>query len=159
MLDVVGTGWWDSQLHAYAAARGLADRVVFHGFVSEAAKHEIYAQSWLMALPSLKEGWGIVIGEAGTHSTPTVAYRSAGGTTESIDDKDSGILTDSPEAFTAAIRELLVNADWREFLGHGALVKSHKFTWANSQQEFAHVLDRVVTRNNDSVVAAVTHVA
>ncbi len=37
-----------------------------------------------MLLPSLKEGWGLVIGEAGAHRVPTVAYASAGGTRESI---------------------------------------------------------------------------
>ena len=103
-------------------------------------KHNLYAQSWLMALPSLKEGWGIVIGEAGTHSTPTIAYRSAGGTNESIDHKDSGVLVDTRAEFIAAVRELVVDTEWREFLGQGALTKSHKFTWTNSQKEFAAVL-------------------
>lgn len=141
VLDVVGAGWWDEELRAYARDQGVADRVEFHGFVDDKTKHEIYAQSWLMALPSLKEGWGIVIGEAGTHSTPTVAYRSAGGTNESIDDKDSGILVDSHHEFIDAIRQLIADDERRGFLGQGALEKSHKFTWANSQKEFAQVLE------------------
>ena len=82
---VVGSGWWEAELHEYAAARGAGDTVVFDGHVDERRKHEIYERSWVMALPSLKEGWGLVVGEAGMHGTPTVAYRSAGGTRESID--------------------------------------------------------------------------
>ena len=31
-------------------------------------KHEIYEQAWVLALPSLKEGWGLVVGEAGMHA-------------------------------------------------------------------------------------------
>lgn len=142
VLDVVGAGWWDEELRAYARQKGVADRVEFHGFVDDQAKHEIYARSWLLALPSLKEGWGIVIGEAGSHSRPTIAYRSAGGTNESIDDQDSGILVDSREDFIAGVRELIAKDEWREALGDGALKKSHKFTWANSQKEFAQVIDR-----------------
>ena len=48
----------------------------------------------MLALPSLKEGWGLVVGEAGMHGTPTVAYRCAGGTRESIEDGVSGLLVD-----------------------------------------------------------------
>ncbi|MDQ3155608.1 MAG: glycosyltransferase family 4 protein [Actinomycetota bacterium] len=141
ILDVVGAGWWDEELREYATLHGVAQRVNFHGFVDEQEKHEIYARSWLMALPSLKEGWGIVIGEAGTHSTPTVAYRSAGGTKESIDDGVSGVLVDSREEFVSTIARLLRNDEERQRLGDGALQMSHTFTWANSQKEFAYVLE------------------
>jgi len=83
-LHVVGSGWWEGRLHAYAVEHGAGETVVFEGHVDENAKQSIYERAWLLALPSLKEGWGLVIGEAGMHATPTVAYRSAGGTRESI---------------------------------------------------------------------------
>ncbi len=35
-------------------------------------------------MPSLKEGWGLVVVEAGVHGTPTVAFRGAGGPADSI---------------------------------------------------------------------------
>ncbi|MFI5426129.1 glycosyltransferase family 4 protein [Aeromicrobium sp. UC242_57] len=130
----------EDELRAHAARAGIADRVVFHGFVDDTAKHELLAQSWIMALPSLKEGWGLVIGEAGSHVVPTVAYRSAGGTAESIDHKSSGVLAESHDDFTSALRELLDDQEWRAFLGRGALAKSHTFTWETSQQAFARVL-------------------
>jgi len=142
ILDVIGAGWWDEQLKTYASDRGVADRVMFHGFVDDQTKHELLAQSWLMALPSLKEGWGIVVGEAGAHSTPTIAYSTAGGTTESIDHKDSGILVDTGEEFTAAARQLIDDAQWREFLGQGALAKSQTYSWVHSRREFGYVLTR-----------------
>ena len=91
-LSVVGSGWWEDDLRKYVADAGAGDLVTFEGQVSEARKHEILARSWLMLLPSLKEGWGLVIGEAGTHRVPTVAYASAGGTRESISDQRSGLL-------------------------------------------------------------------
>jgi glycosyltransferase involved in cell wall biosynthesis len=140
VLDVVGTGWWDAELRAHAAERGVADRVAFHGFVDDLQKHEILAQSWLMVLPSLKEGWGLVIGEAGAHGTPTVAYSTAGGTTESIDHKGSGYLAGTPEELSAAVRELIEDTSWREFLGNGALTKSRTFTWDTAQRDFAAIV-------------------
>ena len=145
-LDVIGAGWWDDELRAHATRRGVTDRVTFHGFVDDQTKHELLAASWFMALPSLKEGWGIVVGEAGTHGTPTVAYSTAGGTTESIDHKDSGVLADDPFELTNAIRELIEDRQWREFLGQGALAKSRSFTWAHSQSEFAELIACAASR-------------
>ena len=77
-LDVVGSGWWEPQLRAHVAALGLEDDVTFHGHVSETEKHRLLARAWVHAMPSLKEGWGLVVVEAGVHGTPTVAFRSAG---------------------------------------------------------------------------------
>lgn len=139
-VTVVGDGWWEDELRAYARARGVADRVVFTGFVDERTKHEVYASSWLMALPSLKEGWGLVVGEAGSHTTPTVAYRSAGGTQESIDHEESGVLVDDQAEFVAAVRRLLTDHEHRERLGKGAYEKSRMFTWAQTREGFASVL-------------------
>lgn len=139
-LHVVGSGWWDAQLKEYAAARGAGDSVVFEGHVDEARKQEIYQQSWVMALPSLKEGWGLVIGEAAMHSTPTVAYRSAGGTRESIHGGVSGLLVDDQQEFTNALGAVLHDGELRQRLAVGAREFSEKFTWGHSQAAFAHVV-------------------
>lgn len=139
-LDVVGNGWWEDDLRTYVAERGAEDIVSFHGHVSELRKHEILAQSWLMLLPSLKEGWGIVVGEAGGHGVPTIAYASAGGTRESIADGASGVLVDTPDEFTEAVRRLVDDTAERERLGKGAREMSHSFSWTHSQNSFAHVL-------------------
>ena len=93
-----------------------------------------------MALPSLKEGWGLVVGEAAMHGTPTVAYRSAGGTQESIDDQVSGLLVDTFPEFVAALRRILVDSQTRSRLVEGAREHSGRFTWEHSQAAFAHVV-------------------
>jgi glycosyltransferase involved in cell wall biosynthesis len=143
-LHVVGSGWWEAELHRYAADRGAGDTVVFEGHVDEARKHEVYEQAWVLALPSLKEGWGLVVGEAGMHRTPTVAYRSAGGTRESISHDVSGLLVDEPRDFVDALRDLLGDAGLRGRLGEGALGMSHRFTWEHAQESFAHVVAAVL---------------
>ena len=139
-LHVVGSGWWEAELAAYVEEVGASDLVVLEGHVTEERKHEVYERAWFLALPSLKEGWGLVIGEAGMHSTAAVAYRSAGGTRESIEDGHSGLLVDTPEEFTDALRRMLTDRTLRRRLAAGALEVSHRFTWTQSQLSFAEVV-------------------
>ncbi|HET9759415.1 MAG TPA: glycosyltransferase family 4 protein [Nocardioidaceae bacterium] len=139
-LHVVGSGWWEGTLHEYAETVGAGDTVVFEGHVDEVRKNEVFEAAWVMALPSLKEGWGLVIGEAGRHRTPTVAYRSAGGTRESIADGRSGLLVDDPDQLTRLLGELLRNRTRREALADGAAEMSRLFTWGHAQVSFAHVI-------------------
>jgi glycosyltransferase involved in cell wall biosynthesis len=142
-LRIVGSGWWEDELRAYARGIEGGDRIEFLGHVSDEVKQQVYAESWVMALPSLKEGWGLVVGEAGMHGTPTVAYRAAGGTQESIDDDLSGLLADDREQFVDHLRLVLTDEEAREKLAHGALMKSHQFTWEHAHGSFARVLDEV----------------
>ena len=139
-LHVVGSGWWEAELAAYVEKVGAGDCVVLEGHVTEEHKHEVYERAWVLALPSLKEGWGLVIGEAGMHATPAVAYRAAGGTQESIEHDHSGLLVDTQEEFTEALRRLLTDESLRRRLSSGALEVSHRFTWTQSQRSFAEVV-------------------
>ena len=145
-LDVVGDGWWADELRAHAASRGVADAVTFHGFVDDTTKQQLLGEAWVLALPSLKEGWGIVVGEAALHGVPTVAYSTAGGTTESIDHKATGMLVDTPQDLTHALGEILDDPSWRAHLGEGALTKFSGHPWSDSQRQFAEVLEQIDRR-------------
>lgn len=145
-LIVAGSGWWADDLRRHAETVGAIggtgqDVVTFEGQVTEERKNEIYAESWVMALPSLKEGWGLVVGEAGHQGTPTVAYRSAGGTRESIDDGVSGLLVDTEVEFTEALGLILSDDRRRAELAEGAREMSLRFTWEHAQGAFATVLE------------------
>ncbi len=93
-VRVVGDGWWQDRLEAHAVRLGVDDIVEFTGFVSEQDKHEALSQAWVLAMPSLKEGWGLCVMEAATHGVPSVAYRAASGVAESIVDHETGLLVD-----------------------------------------------------------------
>ena len=139
-LTVVGSGWWEDELRSHAAGVDGGSQIVFTGHVTEAEKQGVYASSWAMALPSLKEGWGLVIGEAGMHGTPTVAYRAAGGTRESIEEGLSGLLADDYEEFVDGLETVLTEPRVREALSAGARDMSHRFTWDHAQGSFARVV-------------------
>ncbi|MFB2623610.1 glycosyltransferase family 4 protein [Methanothermobacter marburgensis] len=73
---IIGTGPLEGELRDLAAELGVDDRVEFLGFVE---KHEdvlrVIAESWVFCLPSVVEGFGIVVVEAMGCGTPFVASR------------------------------------------------------------------------------------
>lgn len=144
-LDIVGSGWWQSHLEQTVSELGVEDRVVFHGHVSEAEKHRLLARAWVHAMPSLKEGWGLVVVEAGIHGTPTVAFSEAGGPKDSIVHGHTGLLVDggAPE-FTAAVRSLLVDDQLRTAMSAEAREWVRQFHWDESVLKWERLLTAAV---------------
>jgi len=128
-LDVVGDGWWREELVAAASRAGVADRVTFHGHVSERRRDELVAAAWLMVMPSVKEGWCLAVTESAAQGTPSVAYASAGGVTESITDGETGVLVDDLDGLVDAVRRLLTDHGTRDRLAAAAHDKARTLTW------------------------------
>jgi glycosyltransferase involved in cell wall biosynthesis len=149
-VSVVGDGWWSAQLRRAAVDLGVADRVEFLGFVDEERKHEELARAWVLALPSLKEGWGLVVMEAAAHGVPTVAYRDAGGVAESVVDGETGLLVDGDaEDFAAALDGLLADPDRATRLGAAAEARAGEFSWTATAEQFAAVLQEALAAGPD----------
>ncbi|MFX0594759.1 glycosyltransferase family 4 protein [Melissospora conviva] len=139
-LVVAGQGWWDAPLRRLAADLGIEDRVRFAGFVSESDKHELLSRSWLSLVPSLKEGWGLTIVEAGVRGTPSIAFRSAGGVVEAVVDGRTGTLVDDEFEFFRSVRALLLDQEARDRMGKAAVRHAERFTWPAAGAAFAGVV-------------------
>jgi glycosyltransferase involved in cell wall biosynthesis len=116
--------------------------VRFAGFVSDAEKRTLLSEAWLALTPSLKEGWGLTIVEAGAVGTPTIAFRGAGGVEESLVDGHTGLLADDPDDFVAKVRLLLTDDARRHRMGDAARAHAGRFTWAAAGDTFAALVDR-----------------
>ena len=143
-LIVAGRGWWETKLRQHAATLGVADRTEFAGYVTERRKHEILASGWVALLPSLKEGWGLTILEAGARGTPAVAFRSAGGVRDAVLDGRTGVLVDDLDDFVARTRWLLADDRARQRMGAAARRYASSFTWANAGRQLAGVVAEVL---------------
>lgn len=128
-LDVVGSGWWEDTLRAAAEAYGVSDRVTFMGHVTDQAKYEVLSRAWVHLMPSLKEGWGLSIIEAAQVGVPSIAYRSAGGVQESIQDRVTGLLAESFESFVSSTHWLLTDRALRMSLGEKARDRAGEYSW------------------------------
>jgi glycosyltransferase involved in cell wall biosynthesis len=154
-LRVVGDGWWSDRVREEADALGVTDRVDLLGHVDEETKHAELASAWVALAPSIKEGWGLCVVEAASHGTPTVAYRGAGGLSESIVDGRTGVLVDDLDAMTAAVDRLLRDRCERDALGAAAAVHAQQFTWEGTVQSWESLLaHRVAGRGTRAVTDA-----
>jgi glycosyltransferase involved in cell wall biosynthesis len=140
-VRVVGDGWWADHLRADAAAMAVDDLVEFTGFVDDAQKAKELADAWVLAIPSLKEGWGLVVVEAATYAVPAIGYRSAAGVAESIVDGVTGLVVDGGnQEFTEALRRLLRDSRLRDELGRAAEERAALFSRSTTAEEFGAVL-------------------
>jgi glycosyltransferase involved in cell wall biosynthesis len=141
-LVIAGRGWWEPNLREEVTQRGMGDFVEMRGFVDAQERHRLYAESWVSLVPSLKEGWGLVVVEAGLHETPSIAFDGAGGVTESIVDGQTGLLArqDDVEHLVELTRELLTDADRRRTMGLAAAQFASQFTWEQAIDQFDAII-------------------
>ena len=128
-LDVIGSGWWRDRLVRLAHELGVEDRVAFHGHVDEETKYRLLSRAWVHLLPSRKEGWGISVMEAAAVGVPTVAYRTAGGVNESVQDEVTGLLAHDYPDLLAQLDRLLRDEALRTSLGEKARIRAATFSW------------------------------
>jgi glycosyltransferase involved in cell wall biosynthesis/O-antigen/teichoic acid export membrane protein len=141
-LEVAGEGDHRPVLEAEIEQRGLAERVTLHGHVSEEAKRDLYARSWVNLTASSAEGWCLTVMEAAAAGTPSAAL-AVGGLPESIVDGQTGVLADTPEELAHEVAALVGDDDRRATLGETARSRARGFTWDHTAAANLAVLGRV----------------
>ncbi len=139
VLDIAGEGDHRAELEAEILRRGLGERVVLHGHVSEEEKALLYASAWVNVTASSAEGWCLTVMEAATCGTPSAALR-VGGLPESIADGETGLLADDGPGLTEAVRRLVSDPDLRERMGDAARERARDFSWERTART---TLDRL----------------
>jgi phosphatidylinositol alpha-1,6-mannosyltransferase len=112
-LRIIGRGDDVPRLTALRDSLGLTAAIDFLGYVDDQRLTEELLTCRLFALPSEREGFGLVFLEAMAHSRPCLAAR-AGGAPEVLTD-DTGVLApygDIPALASAAVNAL--RRDWNE---------------------------------------------
>lgn len=107
-LDLVGEDTLDGSLQAYARDLGIADRVVFHGFVANDQHAPFLAASDLYLQSSRHEAAAVSVLEAAAAGIPVLGTR-VGYVADWSPSMAVAVDTATPRAFAEAIRKL--NAD------------------------------------------------
>ncbi len=102
------SGTWRAKLEALAARLGVEDRVVFAGHLAQRDLDAMYVRSALTILPSVNEGFGLVVVEGWIHGRAPVVSTHAG-VAELVEDGRNGLLfdPDDPDALAGQIARLL----------------------------------------------------
>jgi len=115
----------------------------FLGYVSEQSKFEYFKKATLLINTSVREGWGLVVIEAASVGTPTVAYRVPG-LKDSVLDNKTGILCDpNPTSIASEIISLLNNKLLLYSLSKNSIGWSKKFTWPESVRQSLKLLEKI----------------
>jgi len=144
---VVGNGDDVPRLQALAAGLGVSRYVDFVGELPDSELREQYRQCSIFAMPSRKEGFGIVFLEAMSYGKAVVGG-SHGGTPSVVKDGETGLLVENSDVpgIAQAIVHLLNNEETRlQFgkAGHERLLS--KFTFDQFEKNFRTVLESVTS--------------
>lgn len=138
-LDLVGDGDHGNALKAAVSARGLDDRVRFHGHVNDETKRALLSRSWLAATASAAEGWSSSTLEAAASGTPTVAH-PVGGLRESIVHNETGLHAETLDDLVAAAQRIVDDASLRTRLSVQARARAEVLSWERSARGTLEVL-------------------
>jgi glycosyltransferase involved in cell wall biosynthesis len=133
------------EVHARAAALGIADAIVDVGEVDDALLAALYAGAEVFLFPSLYEGFGLPVLEAMACGAPVVASdRSA--IPEAVG--DAGALVDPEDhvATAAAVRRLMVDAGHRAEMVRRGRARAAELTWERTARRTADALWQVAAR-------------
>lgn len=140
---VVGSGEksYLDYLRKMAKKNGVGERIKFFGFVSEEKKFELMAKAHVLVAPSMKEGWGLTVPEAGSVGTPAVGY-NVGGLREVILDGKTGYLTSSnnPKELAGSAIRMLENKSTYESFSKAAKKLSLSYNWENTAKVALRIL-------------------
>ena len=117
-LRIVGDGELRDTLAAQVAENDLSGRVSMPGSVKDVSAE--YLGAHLLAMPSIYEGFGLVVAEALVHGLPVVGFADCDGISSLITNGVNGTLVEPGEhrvrAMAEALRTLMISSEARQAL-------------------------------------------
>jgi len=135
-LRIVGRGDGRPALQALAVRLSVSESVEFAGYVSDSDLPGEFARCRLFALPSQKEGFGLVYLEAMAHGRPCLGARS-GGTPEVIS-PETGLLVEFGDV--PALARAMVDAMRRDWKPEAMLERARKFSYLRFKERLSVLL-------------------
>ncbi|MAG32868.1 MAG: hypothetical protein CL908_18475 [Deltaproteobacteria bacterium] len=143
---VIGRGPERERLERLADTLGLSDRTRFTGFIDDAERDALLAETRACVFPSPKEGWGLTVIEANALATPVVAL-DAPGLRDSVRHEETGLLVSSPDpsAFAEALTRLLEENAATKRMRSRALAWSKQFRWDRAADDMQQAIERSIS--------------
>lgn len=144
---IVGSGLsnYEDKVKQKVTGYGLENSIKFFGFVSQKKKFELLSRAHILLVPSIHEGWGLIVPEAGLVKTPAVAY-NVPGLRDVIENEVSGLICQENTFFDLAkkIIKLLNNKKLYNYLSKNAQKKAKEMNWENTAKSALKILQKII---------------
>lgn len=142
---LIGAGPERPGLEARVREMGLADKVVFLGFVSDEERNAMLCAATVAVFPSLYEPFGIVALEAMAAGAAVVAS-DVGGLGDVVRHEQTGLtsLVGDSASVAAQIVRILQNPEWAEQLTQSAQQALNQYDWRHIAEATIHVYQQVM---------------
>jgi glycosyltransferase involved in cell wall biosynthesis len=146
-LKIIGDGDFRPELERLAGELGVADRVEFTGYLSQAEKVRQLHQMTVAVNCSAKEGWGLTVIEANACGVPVVAS-DVPGLRDSVVDEKTGLLYEfgNIEQLAQKISLMLRDENLRSRMRVDAIEWGRNFNWEESAKKMVDFLEKVIAR-------------
>ncbi|MEA2634900.1 MAG: hypothetical protein QOH92_1667 [Chloroflexota bacterium] len=133
-----GSGQYSARLERLAVRLGVAEHIRFWGRLSASQKHLVMARAHILLMASVREGWGLVVAEAGACGTPAIAY-DVPGLRDSILHERTGLLVKpSPDHLAAGMRRLWTDSALLERCSSEATRRIREFSLDEGADRLGH---------------------
>ncbi|URZ16989.1 glycosyltransferase family 4 protein [Clostridium felsineum] len=111
--------------------------ITFFGFVSDSEKLVLMSKMKALLFPSIREGFGLTVIEAGAVGTPTIVYNSKG-LVDAVDNGKAGYLCENntPENLCLLMKRVMENNNEYNMMAKNAYDFSLRFNWDSTSKYF-----------------------
>ncbi len=144
-LVIAGKALWrESEIYAAVQRAGLADAVLFPGYVDDADLPTLYSDALAFVYPSLYEGFGLPPLEAMACGAPVICANAAS-LPEVVGDAALTVAPTDVDALTHALRQVATAPDLRQRLRQLGQARAAQFSWRRCALQTLEVYRRVGT--------------
>jgi len=154
-LWIVGDGekLYIEELKNMMKEYGIYGNVTFFGAVSEQKKYECMSKAHLLLHASVKEGWGLVVLEAGMMHTPSIVYNVSGLCDVVQNGKTGVVLTDnSPQELAREAVLLYIDKNRYEMYQKKGYIWAMSFTWKDAIIQSTALLERAIHQGHENIL-------
>ena len=144
-LYILGNGPDEKRLQKLVIGKNLGETVKFvnknNFFIDKNIKDlkvSLMQKAWALLLPSIKEGWGLVVTEAAACGTPAIVSNVTGLRDSVANGKTGIVLSKNPSEneLSQAMIKLIEDDSLRKKISEGAYEYSQNFNWDKSYRDF-----------------------
>lgn len=142
-LNLIGDGSLKEELNNKIKNLNLQDNIIMHGYLNHEEIEKIMLESSLYVMTSLTESFGLVLIEAMSYGVPCIAFDSASGAKEVIENKKLLIDNRNEEKMANTILKLLTNEKDIIKEGKNSYKTCQKYLLNNVKNDWLNILNNI----------------